>query len=288
MSDPPVTSSWRAAAAGTALCGLLAYPAWALGHLGLTGAIGVQEAAGAAPVEAGITALAALLGAATLTWLLSILALGTLAVLPPVRPGATSRPRSWAVRQAPRWAPRASAALLMLSLVSPSPAVGAAAEGTQLTASASPAPAIFDLGQPPLYGEHGPAGDGTDNGTRDGADAGHGTRAADDSGDDAGSGDQTLPVPGWAPTSRTPPSTADVHLLARGEVEDHTVTVHRGDTLWSIAAAHLGTTATLEQIAESWPRWHAANRAVIGGNPHLILPGQQLRPPSRYDAGARP
>ncbi|WP_241265990.1 transglycosylase family protein [Streptomyces boncukensis] len=44
-------------------------------------------------------------------------------------------------------------------------------------------------------------------------------------------------------------------------------TVRAGDTLGSIAAAH-GTT---------WQAVHAANRNVIGGNPNLIIPGQQLR-----------
>ncbi|MFP3990329.1 transglycosylase family protein [Streptomyces sp. E11-3] len=45
-----------------------------------------------------------------------------------------------------------------------------------------------------------------------------------------------------------------------------TYTVRSGDTLSVIAARH-GT---------SWQRIHAANRSVIGGDPHLILPGQRL------------
>nr|WSY55994.1 LysM peptidoglycan-binding domain-containing protein [Streptomyces sp. NBC_00886] len=43
-------------------------------------------------------------------------------------------------------------------------------------------------------------------------------------------------------------------------------TVREGDTLSGIAAAH-GTT---------WRKVYAANKAVIGGDPDLIVPGQQL------------
>ncbi|MDC0768814.1 LysM peptidoglycan-binding domain-containing protein [Streptomyces sp. HD] len=43
-------------------------------------------------------------------------------------------------------------------------------------------------------------------------------------------------------------------------------TVREGDTLSGIAARH-GTT---------WQRIYAANKAVIGGDPHLIVPGQSL------------
>ncbi|MEU3340497.1 transglycosylase family protein [Streptomyces sp. NPDC006668] len=43
-------------------------------------------------------------------------------------------------------------------------------------------------------------------------------------------------------------------------------TVREGDTLSMIAARH-GTT---------WQRLYAANKAVIGGDPNLIVPGQQL------------
>ncbi|UXX97566.1 LysM peptidoglycan-binding domain-containing protein [Streptomyces sp. AD2-2] len=43
-------------------------------------------------------------------------------------------------------------------------------------------------------------------------------------------------------------------------------TVREGDTLSGIAAQH-GTT---------WRKVYAANKAVIGGDPDLIVPGQQL------------
>ncbi|MEU9917523.1 transglycosylase family protein [Streptomyces sp. NPDC051001] len=43
-------------------------------------------------------------------------------------------------------------------------------------------------------------------------------------------------------------------------------TVRKGDTLSGIAARHRTT----------WQAIHAANKAVIGGDPHLIVPGQRL------------
>lgn len=58
-----------------------------------------------------------------------------------------------------------------------------------------------------------------------------------------------------------------------------TVTVGQGDSLWAIAARHLGAGATRQQIAREWPRWYAANRALIGPNPHLIRVGQVLTVP---------
>lgn len=56
-------------------------------------------------------------------------------------------------------------------------------------------------------------------------------------------------------------------------------TVRAGDTLWAIAAEQLGTGATVADIAAAWPAWHETNRAVIGANPNLIHPGQQLLTP---------
>ena len=62
--------------------------------------------------------------------------------------------------------------------------------------------------------------------------------------------------------------------------DDEVVVVRRGDTLWDIAARHLGPRGEAADVAAAWPRWHAANRAVIGARPDLILPGQVLRPPA--------
>lgn len=91
--------------------------------------------------------------------------------------------------------------------------------------------------------------------------------------------------PGWRPTAPLRVVTEQPTLLTpvlRPDCAslDH-VTVRRGDTLWSIAAHHLGPSATDAEIAHEWPRWYAANLRLIGADPDLIHPGQQLLPPDQ-------
>lgn len=58
------------------------------------------------------------------------------------------------------------------------------------------------------------------------------------------------------------------------------VVVRPGDSLWSIAAAHLPPDASATEITEGWHAWWATNRRVIGPDPDLIHPGQRLQPPT--------
>ena len=102
-------------------------------------------------------------------------------------------------------------------------------------------------------------------------------------GDDDGS-PPAAPRPGWLPDPPTPAiSPHHARLLAPAprptSTTNDTLTVRRGDTLWSIAAAHLGPGATDAEIAAEWPRWYRANRAVIGDDPDVIEAGQQLQAP---------
>lgn len=60
---------------------------------------------------------------------------------------------------------------------------------------------------------------------------------------------------------------------------DTSVTVAPGSCLWSIAADHLGPAATDWEIAHEWPRWHQANRRILGAEPADLRPGTVLRPP---------
>lgn len=55
--------------------------------------------------------------------------------------------------------------------------------------------------------------------------------------------------------------------------------VQNGDTLWAIAALHLDPGATTARVAAAWPGWYEANRAAIGADPDLILPGTVLHEP---------
>ncbi|QNE21009.1 hypothetical protein F1D05_27750 [Kribbella qitaiheensis] len=50
--------------------------------------------------------------------------------------------------------------------------------------------------------------------------------------------------------------------------------------MWGLAAAELGPGASESAIAERWPQWYAANRALIGPDPDLLYPGQALRIPA--------
>ncbi|WP_354184853.1 hypothetical protein [Arthrobacter sp. UYCu712] len=88
--------------------------------------------------------------------------------------------------------------------------------------------------------------------------------------------------PQWTPRAPAiePGPLAARQLRTRETAEVRDVTVRAGDSLWSLAAARLGPLATDADIAREWPRLYQANRAVIGDSPHVLRPGQILRPPS--------
>jgi nucleoid-associated protein YgaU len=96
-------------------------------------------------------------------------------------------------------------------------------------------------------------------------------------------------APGWTPTRplQRPQASAEVlGLRPRAGSAADAVVVHRGDTLWSIVARRLGPDASDAEVAAAWPAWHEANRSVIGDDPDLLVPGQQLRAPA-HAASAR-
>ena len=94
--------------------------------------------------------------------------------------------------------------------------------------------------------------------------------------------------PGWRPAAPAPDPGMLAAPGARAETVRNSardpllsaVTVLAGDTLWDIAAQHLGPGASDVEIALQWPRWYEANRALIGQSPDVLLPGQILQPPS--------
>jgi len=77
-----------------------------------------------------------------------------------------------------------------------------------------------------------------------------------------------------------PAEAAAAPTSAARDPEAGTVVVHRGDTLWDLAARTLGDHPTDAQVLAETVRWHDANRDVIGDDPDLILPGQILVRPS--------
>ena len=93
-------------------------------------------------------------------------------------------------------------------------------------------------------------------------------------------------APQWKPTG--PPSGANVFIRpGRADADDDAaaaaaaarIVVREGDSLWSLAAGQLGPQAGTAEIAAHWPRWYERNRAVVGNNPDLIVPGQVLEAP---------
>jgi nucleoid-associated protein YgaU len=92
---------------------------------------------------------------------------------------------------------------------------------------------------------------------------------------------------GWTPDRPAAPrgtkQPAPVHLVSTLPRARQTgpggVVVQRGDSLWDLAARHLGPTASAADVAAEWPRWYTANRQVIGPDPDLLLPGERLVPP---------
>ncbi len=94
----------------------------------------------------------------------------------------------------------------------------------------------------------------------------------------------SAPDPGWVPAPPVVRPQPDLRVLAPsrpGKAADDVVevVVRRGDTLWSIAARHLGPRPSEAEVARAWPAWYAANRAVVGDDPDRLRPGQVLRAP---------
>jgi len=86
------------------------------------------------------------------------------------------------------------------------------------------------------------------------------------SGSSASGADTKSATPKQAPAKKAAPVREPSHVNRSASRGGGDYTVRSGDTLGAIASQH-GT---------SWQKVYAANKSVIGGNPNLIMPGQQL------------
>ncbi|GEO94000.1 LysM peptidoglycan-binding domain-containing protein [Kocuria turfanensis] len=89
--------------------------------------------------------------------------------------------------------------------------------------------------------------------------------------------------PPAAPSSEEASRSRGAHPTPAERTVDGVVTVLRGDTLWSLAAAQLGPGASAEDVDRAWPAWYELNRRVLVHGPHLLLPGQRLVVPGTGD-----
>ncbi|MGD9957618.1 MAG: LysM peptidoglycan-binding domain-containing protein [Candidatus Nanopelagicales bacterium] len=87
------------------------------------------------------------------------------------------------------------------------------------------------------------------------------------------------------PATSAPQPAAPAASPASPGAAPATYVVRPGDSLWAIAARHLGPSASDAAIAAEWPRWYRANRAVIGDDPGLIHVGTRLAVPSPRRTG---
>lgn len=82
------------------------------------------------------------------------------------------------------------------------------------------------------------------------------------------------------PAAEAPSRTPTTSRAAGAASDDVVVVVRAGDTLWSIAAEHLGSDASARDVAAAWPAWFHANADEIGDDPDHIVPGQRLTVPA--------
>jgi resuscitation-promoting factor RpfA len=90
--------------------------------------------------------------------------------------------------------------------------------------------------------------------------------------------------PGWIEAANTTEVKTEPAPPGSARRAVATVVVEAGDCLWTIAAEALAATIGSEPsnaaVAAEWPRWYALNRAAIGADPDLLLPGMLLRAPA--------
>ena len=87
-----------------------------------------------------------------------------------------------------------------------------------------------------------------------------------------------LPERTYGATAPARPAQPTVPVEA-ARTDRELVVVSPGDSLWSVAARLLPATAPDVEVDALWRRIYAANRSLIGDDPGLIRPGQELLVP---------
>lgn len=216
-------------------------------------------------LDAALGHAAALAVWGILAWTAAALLAASLAVLP----GTAGRfGACLATRITPPIAARLLATLLGVGVVAPMTAVPAVSAAASTTAASTTAASTSAAAARPVVDRPGTS-----------ADPDSAVPVAGPSVDRPG---PWLPAAPAVPPRRARPEPVGLvtSTPAPRAATDGTVVVRAGDTLWDVAARALGPHAAPEHIARAWPRWWAANRAVIGPDPGLLRPGQVLHPPA--------
>ena len=96
-----------------------------------------------------------------------------------------------------------------------------------------------------------------------------------------------LQAPSGGSATSTSPNTSENHSSTASDApapSQRTYTVLPGESLWSVTTRLLPADSSPSEIAQAWPALYHANKDVIGPNPSLIRPGEELSVPTSLTA----
>ena len=96
-----------------------------------------------------------------------------------------------------------------------------------------------------------------------------------------------LQAPSGGSAASTSPNTSENHSSTASDApapSQRTYTVLPGESLWSVTTRLLPAGSSPSEIAQAWPALYHANKDVIGPNPSLIRPGEELSVPTPLTA----
>ena len=96
-----------------------------------------------------------------------------------------------------------------------------------------------------------------------------------------------LQAPSGGSAASTSPNTSENHSSTASDApapSQRTYTVLPGESLWSVTARLLPAGSSPSEIAQAWPALYHANKDIIGPDPSLIRPGEELSVPTSLTA----